>query len=265
MDVTHQPYDVFMQKNVLDPMGMKNSLFTQPPATSKKKLLATGYRNDGTEVPGKYYVYPEQAAAGLWTNPVDLCKYIIETQLSWKGQSGKVLTPEMTQLRLTPVLQGSAYGVFISKKDSATYFSHSGGNEGFRSYCVGDLNKGVGVAVMVNSDNGSIIEEIVNSVATVYKWKDYYKPVIKKVVEVPDELLDKYAGKYEFGKETVIIKKEGKDLLINAFGDLLWKMYFTSEIDFFVMEYKADMKFQISPEGKVTGFFMNGMAIKKVE
>jgi hypothetical protein len=31
------------------------------------------------------------------------------------------------------------------------------------------------------------------------------------------------------------------------------------------MDYKADMKFQINSEGKVTGFFMGGMPIRKVE
>ena len=31
-------------------------------------------------------------------------------------------------------------------------------------------------------DNNSILEEIANSVAIVYKWKDYYLPEIKKEV-----------------------------------------------------------------------------------
>jgi CubicO group peptidase (beta-lactamase class C family) len=32
---------MFMQKNVLNPMGMKGSFFTQPPAVSDSSLLAT--------------------------------------------------------------------------------------------------------------------------------------------------------------------------------------------------------------------------------
>jgi CubicO group peptidase (beta-lactamase class C family) len=60
MDVTHQPYDEFMQKNVLDPMGMTSSFYTQPPARSDSSLLATGYKADGTPVKGKYHIYPEQ-------------------------------------------------------------------------------------------------------------------------------------------------------------------------------------------------------------
>ena len=40
-------------------------------------------------VNGKYHIYPEQAAAGLWTTPSDLAKYIIECQLAYEGKSRK--------------------------------------------------------------------------------------------------------------------------------------------------------------------------------
>ena len=50
---------------------------------------------------------------------------------------------------------------------------------------------------MTNSDNGAILEEIANSVAKVYGWKDYYLPEIKKVVSVADSILNKYAGNYD--------------------------------------------------------------------
>ena len=96
-DVTGQPYDAYMQKNVLDPMGMTGSFFKQPPAISDSSLLATGYKADGTPVKGKYHIYPEQAPAGLWTNPSDLSRYIIETALSYNGKSAKVLTPEYNE------------------------------------------------------------------------------------------------------------------------------------------------------------------------
>jgi hypothetical protein len=56
------------------------------------------------------------------------------------------------------------------------YFQHGGANEGFRSQYYGSLEGGNGVVVMVNSDNGAIMPEVVNSVAIVYGWKDFYKP-----------------------------------------------------------------------------------------
>jgi CubicO group peptidase (beta-lactamase class C family) len=264
-DVTGMAYDRYLQKNVLDPLGMRSSFFTQPPDKSKASLLATGYNADGKEVAGKYHIYPEQAAAGLWTNPADLCKYIIETQLSYKGESSKVLTPEMTKLRLTPVLADAAPGVFISKRGGITYFSHNGGNEGFSCQYIGALDGGEGVVVMTNSDNGAILGEIVNSVAIVYGWKDYYQPVIKNVVEVSETVLDKYQGKYEVQDLKIAIKKEGKDLMLKASGDQFWKLCFTSDSDFFIKQYKADFRFHFDSHGKVKGFTSDGMPVRKVE
>ena len=267
MDVTHQSYDIFMQKNVLDPLGMTSSSFKQPPPESKEKLLATGYKADGKEVTGKYHIYPEQAAAGLWTNPSDLCRYIIETQLSYQGKSSKVLTPEMTILRLTPVLEDAALGTFVNSRvtGSLKYFNHNGGNEGFSCTSIGCRDNGEGVVIMTNSDNGVILEEIANSVATVYKWKDYYLPEIKKVVDVDTSVLTKYLGKYNLNGTTMTIKKSHKDLVINVYGDVLWKLNFTSDSDFFIREYRGFLRFQTGNNNNVTGFNFNGMTVKKIE
>jgi CubicO group peptidase (beta-lactamase class C family) len=113
-DVTGQPYDEFMWKNVLQPLGMMNSSYSQPPSSSKQKQLASAYYADGKPVKGKYHIYPEQAAAGLWTNPTDLSKYIIETQLSMEERSSKVLKMEWARLRVTPYIDSTAaLGVFI--------------------------------------------------------------------------------------------------------------------------------------------------------
>jgi len=179
-DITKQTYEDFMQKNVLDPLGMSSSFFSQIPDKKYRKRMATGYYLNGEEVKGKYHIHPELAAAGLWTNPIDLCLSVIETQLSYLGKSDKVLSPEMTRLRLTPVIQDAALGVFVAQKGTTRYFNHNGGNAGFSSQLTACLDEGNGVVIMTNSDNGSILEEIVNSVAITYKWKDYGLPVRKE-------------------------------------------------------------------------------------
>jgi CubicO group peptidase (beta-lactamase class C family) len=268
MDVTHQPYEIFMQRNVLDPLGMTSSSYRQPPSAALEKVLATGYRSDGKEIPGKFHIYPEQAAAGLWTNPVDLCKYVIETQLSYKGESSGVLSPEMTRLRLTPVLEDAALGVFVNSRvaGSLKYFNHNGGNEGFQCTYVGCRDNGEGVVIMTNSDNGSLIyEEILNSVATVYNWKDYYLPEIKKVVDVDSSVLNKYAGKYILGGQKAIFRNSDNGFMVNVLGDLYWKVYFTTDSDFFVREFRGSLKFHSDKDKKVTGFKFNGMTAKKIE
>jgi hypothetical protein len=142
---------------------------------------------------------------------------------------------------------------------------HNGGNEGFSCQYVGSLEGGEGVVIMTNSDNGSILEEIVNSVAVVYKWENYYQPEKKTVVNVDGSILEKYIGKYDLGGSPVTIKKGDQSLLLNAVGDLYWKVYFTSDTEFFVKEFRGYLKFLLDNDKKVTGFSFNGMTVKKME
>ena len=259
MDVTHQPYDKFMWENVLKPMGMTASFYTQPPPVDSQSSLATAYEEDGKEVKGKYHIYPEEAPAGLWTNPTDLCKYIIETQLSYQGKSDKVLSPEFTRLRLTPYVDASAaLGVFIDKTGDAKYFQHDGANEGFRCQYIGSLEDGNGVAVMVNSDNGGILREIINSVALVYGWKDFYKPVNKKVVLLTMEQLKALEGKYQFefrkGDTSFIqITAKNNGIVLKQFWDGQ-EISFLAESDlaFFNQNFPFTLKFTKETNGTVT-------------
>lgn len=267
-DITKQPYDEFMQENVLNPLGMFSSSFTQPPPASMEKILATGYLADGKEINGKYHIYPERAAAGLWTTPSDLCRYIIETQLAFNEKLSGVLTPEMTKIRLTPIIEDAALGTFVNSRvtGSYKYFNHNGGNAGFCCTAIGCLNSGDGVVIMTNtnSDNNGILEEIANSIATVYHWKDYYIPEQKEVIHVSPDILIRYAGTYDLGGRIIKIKTSPEGLLINIVGDIYFNILFTSENEFFIKEKRGYLKFLTDSEYNVTGFIFNGMTANKM-
>ena len=224
-----------MDNNILKPIGMKNSFYTDTSSENKLNLLATGYNGD-KEVKMKYHIYPEKAAAGLWTNPTELAKFVIETQKSLLGKSNKILNQEMTKLMLTPYVDNScALGVFIEDKDGIKYFRHGGVNEGFTSLYFGSVVNGNGAVVMCNSTDKTILYEIINSIATVYKWQNYYQPVVKKIVKIDNGELSKYVGKYiSDGREYTISQNRG-----NLFLELLgqkWQIYFTSSTDFFMYQ-----------------------------
>ncbi|HTE23700.1 serine hydrolase [Flavitalea sp.] len=244
-DVSKKPYQQYMYEEVLAPLGMTSSFYDQPAPAGKRAMLATGYKFNGSEIKGKYHIYPEQAAAGLWTNPTDLAKYIIETQLSYLGKSSKVLSPETTRLRLTPVVnKEAALGAFIMTKGNATYFQHGGANEGFRCQYFGDIENGNGVVVMVNSDNGAILNEIINSVATVYGWKDFYNPVLKKLTSVGNDALKTYIGKYEMNPGfNITISLESNQLKAGATNQPTFDIYPEAENTFFVKLFDAKLEF----------------------
>ena len=181
-NITGQPYDAFMAHDVLLPMGMDNSSYTQPPPESKDR--ATGYLRSDTAVPGKYHIYPEQAAAGLWTTPTDLAKYIVETQLAYQGKSTKVLDQATTRTRLSPYIDTidasgtrAGLGVFLFQRGGRHYFNHNGSDVGFLSSYYGCLESGDGVVVMINNDiNSALLKEVINSVAKVDHWDGFTLP-----------------------------------------------------------------------------------------
>lgn len=251
MDVTGQAYDMYMWKQVLEPIGMSKSFYTQPPPPQAFKVLATAYNSSGTPVKDKFHIYPEQAADGLWTTPTDIGHFIIEMQLSLQGKSNKVLSKEMATAMVTPYVDKSAaLGVFIDTLGSQKYFQHGGANEGFRCQYFGSIENGNGVAVMVNSNNGAIIGEIINSVATVYEWKDFYNPTVKQEVKPSVEKLKSYMGEYQLGNNKFAFTLENDRLFISQNGNKPVPAYFTSDTSFFIFEVPAEMVF-VANEGKI--------------
>lgn len=254
-DIVQQPYDVWMYEHVLKPIGMKNSTYTQPLAANKRHLAATAYNREGYPLKGKFHVYPEQAAAGLWMTPTDLCHYIIDMQLAYQGKASQVLSPEMVKLHLTPYIdKNAAMGTFVENRNGALYFQHSAGNDGFSGVFYGSLDSGYGVAVFQNSDNFKIIREVVNSVAKAYNWKNFYMaPARKTAIQVSDEVIKTYEGIYLFDDAFAAVGK--KDNAYHFYTDQTFaKMYFTSPETFFNEEFRAVKTFVKDDKGKVIGY-----------
>ncbi len=254
-DVTHEKYDVWMQNNVLKPLGMANSFFSQPPPLDKRALCAAGYTKNGVEIPGKFHVYPEQAAAGLWTNPTDLSKYIIDLQRAGRGGHSKVLNSDMIKLHLTQYKDGpTSMGLFLIDKNGAQYFEHGAGNDGFCGDFVASMVGGYGCVVFMNSEDPKLLQEIINSVAKAYNWKNYYQaPKRKKCVTVPDSSMMKYEGIYVYEQKWAAVYKNGNEYNFYLDGNSV-KMYFTSPKCFFNEEFAAIKEFTYDKTGNINGY-----------
>jgi len=178
-DVTHQPFAAFMRASILDPLGMNDSTYEQPIPGPMASRTARGHDGDGKAQGVKWHVYPEQAAAGLWTTPSDLAKAAIEVQKALRGPKGEVLTQASAREMTTPTgVRPFAIGFEIDKRGEGWYFSHSGGNWGFRCILLAHVRKGYGVAVMTNSDSGgALLTEVVARVAAAEKWDSLDKPL----------------------------------------------------------------------------------------
>jgi CubicO group peptidase (beta-lactamase class C family) len=176
MDVTRKPFPPLMHDLVLDKIEMIDSSYEQPLPAARAAMTASGTNGDGTEVHGRWHVYPEMAAAGLWTTPTDLAKFAIEIALSKQGKSNRILSQNITNQMLTPVMNDVGLGFFLDK-DSPGQFGHDGADRGFQALLTMNTDTGNGLVIMVNSDNGtSLAKHIVQRVAKEYAWNYKLQP-----------------------------------------------------------------------------------------
>lgn len=181
-----------LQKNVLDRINMQQSTFENPLPERYHSLAATGYRGNGNEVEGKWPIYPEMAAAGLWTTPTQLVQYAIEIQRIQNSQQNGVLKYETVREMLVPGMNNHGLGPVVNEHT----FGHSGADEGFRAQLLAWKKQPQAIVVMVNSDNGSIMQEIVLAVASEYGLPGI-EPDERSPIEMAESELTKYTGKYK--------------------------------------------------------------------
>lgn len=157
-DVLGKPYGEILQETVLGPVGMTQSTFEQPLSPERDRNAARAHDGEGRAMGDKWHVYPELAAAGLWTTPTDLARFAIEVQKSLRGEANHVLSQTMIKEMVSPVGVGDyAVGFSITKTGQGWYFGHGGGNWGFCCLLVAHKVKGYGFAVMTNAQNGGIL------------------------------------------------------------------------------------------------------------
>jgi CubicO group peptidase (beta-lactamase class C family) len=259
MDIEKKPYPQIAQETVLGPLNMTSSTYSQPLPDQIRKKTASGYRINGKPVEGKIHIYPEMAAAGLWTTPTDLAKFAIEVQLSLTGKSNKVLSKETTAKMVTPFIEDMVgLGFFVEKHGAATYFGHGGADEGFRAQLLVNRDKGYGAVVMVNSDNAQIINEIIRGIAKEYKW-DEYLPQPVDVVSVDSNKLDDYVGRFLVNPDRVLtITKEHGKLYGEPTASPRVELFAVSENEFIRSDANVRYTFEKNAGGKVESIKLKG-------
>ena len=260
-DIEKTSFPELMRSNVLSPLGMSNSTFENPLPTKYHSISATGYRRNGNEIEGKWHIYPEMAAAGLWTTPSQLVLYAKEIQQIHQTQKDGLLKANTIKEMLTPGMNDYGLGPAVTEHT----FGHNGADEGFRAELIAWKEQPVAAVIMVNSDNGSIIEEIKLSIAQEYGLPGV-EPIKRVYHELSTQELEKFIGKYQIpglGEVEMVIKENGLEHLAPFAPEPIFLLP-SSDSTFFNTNGGEYLEF-IRNSDAITGFKFYGFIASKIE
>jgi CubicO group peptidase (beta-lactamase class C family) len=260
-DARNKPFADIMREDVLRPLGMTRSTYEQPLPASFDRNAARAHSGQGKAMGAKWHIYPEQAAAGLWTTPSDLARFVIEVQRASLGQSNRVLSRVIVQEMLSPVGVGDyAVGFAIQKMGQGWYFAHGGSNWGFRGTVLAHKVKGYGLAILTNADQGgAVASELSRRIQRVYEWdsfaepapRGYRPPVERTEITVAESVLRTYVGEYQLSPQLslTITLADGR-LQADPSGGPTVTMYAEARDKFFLRGTNAQFTFTKRLRGK---------------
>ena len=253
LDVSHQLFPELLHDTVLAPIGMTRSTYEQPLPEELRSSAATPYKADGSPVEGGFHIYPEMAAAGLWTTPTDLARFAIEIQRSLRGDANRVLSAEMTKQMLIAGQGHYGLGLGIGGSAGNPFFMHNGVDEGFEGVLVAYQQSGDGAVVMTNAQGGQLLaNEIVRSIALVYGWRDF-RPIVRASFKVDPAILSTYTGVYELTPAvSITITLENGQLMEQTTNQSKFPLFPESQRKFFMKVVDARLEFFGSEAGQIS-------------
>lgn len=248
VDATGKPFAELMRELVLDPVGMMDSGFEQPAPAAFAERVARSHPCNGVETPGGYHVYPEMAAAGLWTTAADLALLGVDVMRALRGDPAKLrLAPETVSSMLRPQLPDQEIGQefvglgwFCSGKEETFRFGHEGWNHGYLATMFVLPAIGKGVVVMVNSNQGWMLRgEIMAAVGREYGW-----PALKDIPEIGEFAPNvAYAGTYESENARIAVAQDGNRLLVEFARQPALALYPAAAGEFFATAINLRLQF----------------------
>ncbi len=253
-DAVGVPFARLMEDVLFRPLSLKNSSYDQAFPSKRRNKIAHGHPYHGEELKGGYHIYPEMAAAGLWSTGRDLAVLMIEVQKALAGKSsffgkksiGTMLTPQK-------IAKNMGLGFFIEGEGSAQRFYHGGWDEGFVAKFVFYKRGGTGAVLLLNSNSGApMISEVLRSIAIEYGWTDYIQSR-PKAMRAFSKGLEKYCGAYR--SETGLlfdVKSVGAYLQLRLEGQSPLKILPESERNFFSPDLNLKVKFEANRSGGIS-------------
>jgi CubicO group peptidase (beta-lactamase class C family) len=280
--VSGEPFADYVKKNILEPLGMKDTT-PEIPEAEIGKGLAVGYstllRDGSRKVMPFFLVRGIAPAAGFASTVEDLARFA-SWQIRLLHKGGKEILKANTLKEMQRVQWMDAdwqnprgLGFSVWRRDNKSYVGHGGACPGYRTQVAICPKDKIAVIVLTNADDAS-------PEAYVREIFDIAAPAITQAAESPgkakkpDRDLAKYVGRYErpIAREShVVIWEDGLGILSlpndNPSENLTKLRRIKGNVFRRVRddgELGEEIVFETGPDGKVLHFTWNSQRYNRI-
>lgn len=242
-------YEALLRTRVLGPLGLDDTVVSL--ASEQQERLAPGHSGGRRAANWTFDVLG--GAGALRSTGADLLRFV-------RANLGYVETPLAEELAAVRGVRTSgaedsiavALGWHVRTTPNAAVVAHAGGTGGYRSFVGLDMESRRGVVVLTNAN--SDIADIG------YHLLDPAYPLTPpiKTANVSADVLARYVGTYMLAPGFVIdVTQEGKHLYAQATGQQAFRLYPSSETEFFFRPVEARITFRTDEAGVVEGLTLH--------
>lgn len=156
--ISQTPFVEYIDRNILQPLNMRNSTFQQPPIEELPENFATGYQIVNGNVQPVPYLYLNIApAAALMTTATDMAHFMVAHLQLGSYEGNRILQPEtaemmhQTHYQIHPQLPGTSYGFRERLINNKSAIGHLGSLRGYSSSLNLIPEENIGIFIATNS------------------------------------------------------------------------------------------------------------------
>lgn len=158
--VSGRPFDEYVAENILKPLNMTRSTFTQPLPADLAPLMSNGYRL-GSDAPGTFEVINAFPAGSLSSSATDMAQFMMAHLAEGQLGNARILKPETARLMhsrlfaLDDNANAMCYGFYEESRNGHRIIGHGGDTIYFHSDLHLVLDQKLGFFVSYNSGGRS--------------------------------------------------------------------------------------------------------------
>jgi CubicO group peptidase (beta-lactamase class C family) len=249
--ISQQSYSQFVQENIFNPLGMKDSGYDSNTAIIVHRASGYAPGDKGINNAGYIDMSIPLSAGGLYSTTEDL--------LRWEQglMGGKLLSAASLQKMTTPFKSDYAFGLAVHTTNGHKVIEHNGGIEGFNTALAYYPEDKLTVVVLANL-NGRAPDSIASNLAALAHGEKVVLPSERKEITVSPATLEKYVGTYELMPNfDIVVTLEGGQLMTQATGQSKFPLFAESETKFFLKVVDAEVEFFKNDKGQVTHLILH--------